>query len=48
MREEKATAATRQKQPNTTTNKRTPAACPAQGKGHKNGLQNADANKHSH
>ena len=48
MREEKATAATRQKQPNTTTNKRTPATCLAQGKGRKNGLQNADANRHSH
>lgn len=44
----KATAATRQKQPNTTTNKRIPAVCLAQGKGHKNRLQNADANRHSH
>ena len=48
MRKEKATAATRQKQPNTTTNKRIPAVCPAQGKGRKNCLQNADANRHSH
>ena len=48
MRKEKATATTRQKQPNTTTNKRIPAVCLAQGKGHKNRLQNADANRHSH
>jgi len=48
MSKEKATAATRQKQPNTTTNKRIPAVCLAQGKGHKNRLQNADANRHSH
>ena len=48
MSKEKATAATRQNQHNTTTNKRIPAVCLAQGKGRKNGLQNADANRLSH